>query len=657
MTTTAQPLAAFGLARPPPTGVSGIVTQMRREGDRFALPTARGEALKLEPQVEGLGRDEVTDRRWLSKIARPWAVDLFSGAGGLSLGLRDAGFHVIAAADSDERAVETHAANLLGMAWQMDMSDPSDFIERLRRRGVEQVDLVAGGPPCQPFSRAGAAKLRSLVASGTRSAEDGRVSLWRSFLQVVDALEPNAVLIENVPDMARWADGDILVALMSALRERGLEPDARVLNAWEYGVPQHRARLFVVATRDLEFTWPRRRPLVTLDDAISDLPAIPPAQRNHCLPYHGQPSTAFQARARRGLLGQEVAVVRDHCSRDVRSDDAEAFALLPQGGTYADLPDRLRRYRSDIFDDKYKRLSWNEVSRTITAHIAKDGYWYIHPDQNRTLSIREAARIQTFPDRFQFAGHPTVRYRQIGNAVPPALAKAVGRRVLVALERPRRSTVAAVSGSPRNWSGVEASVEPWLLSQDPWIVLAGELALRRARRDLAARALAILCDLGGTPAAAASSGPALVDRLSAVGLLRSRADTIVDVARAIDQQFGGHVPADDAALMLLPKVGANVASVVRCFGWGQKVIFLDHATKRLAARISGRDCSSAWTTRLELYKLADSEGPDRQFNLALRAITATCCVAGEPRCSECPLATACRSRRLVAKTNSLPVGG
>ena len=102
--------------------------------------------------------------------------------------------------------------------------------------------------------------------------------------------------------------------------------------------------------------------------------------------------------------------------------------MMKEGQTYRDLPARLRRYRADIFDDKYFRLSWSGRSRSITAHLAKDGYWYIHPEQNRTLSVREAARIQTFPDRFRFAGSMTSRFTQIGNAVPPMLARAVGVR-------------------------------------------------------------------------------------------------------------------------------------------------------------------------------------------------------------------------------------
>ena len=129
------------------------------------------------------------------------------------------------------------------------------------------------------------------------------------------------------------------------------------------------------------------------------------------------------------------SLIRDHVTRAVRPDDAEIFALMEPGDTYLDVPEHLRRYRSDIFNDKYLRLSFDDLSRTITAHIAKDGYWYIHPREDRTLSIREAARIQTFPDRFRFAGHPSTRYHQIGNAVPPLLASAIATSLRSALDQ------------------------------------------------------------------------------------------------------------------------------------------------------------------------------------------------------------------------------
>ena len=137
--------------------------------------------------------------------------------------------------------------------------------------------------------------------------------------------------------------------------------------------------------------------ITTLRDAIGDLPPVPPAQRAERIPYFGSRERRSSSGCATGCPREDLASVYDHITRDVRPDDAEAFALLGEGQTYVDLPMHLRRYRSDIFTDKYKRLAWDEVSRSITAHIAKDGYWYIHPQQHRTLSVREAARVQTFP--------------------------------------------------------------------------------------------------------------------------------------------------------------------------------------------------------------------------------------------------------------------
>ncbi len=356
------------------------------------------------------------------------AVDLFSGAGGLGSGVEAAGWTVVAAVDHDRAALETHRANFRGQALKVDMSDPAQvasLIEQLRPVGI---DLVAGGPPCQPFSRAGRAKIRSLINEGVRDAVDARKELWRAFVDVVLALSPRAVLMENVPDMAIGDDLVVIREIASTLEGAGYAVDYRLLDAWRHGVPQHRKRFILQARRDgVRPRWPAfsdRR--VVVRDAIADLPPLQETTGARELRYGGEPCSELS----RELRGEDAGdVIYDHMTRPVRDDDREAFKLMTSSTLYSDLPERLRRYRSDTFNDKYKRLDWDELSRTITAHIAKDGYWYIHPSEHRTLTVREAARIQTFSDDFRFAGTRSDAFRQIGNAVPPLLGRVVAETI------------------------------------------------------------------------------------------------------------------------------------------------------------------------------------------------------------------------------------
>lgn len=357
------------------------------------------------------------------ELGRPLAVDLFAGAGGLSAGLEKAGWTVVTAVDHNEAALQTHRANFPGKALNLDLSNQEEvkaLIEELSSLGI---DLIAGGPPCQPFSRAGRAKIRSLVANGHRDSSDPRKELWRSFVAVIIGIHPRAVLMENVPDMAIGDDLRVVRELASTLEAYGYDVDYRLLDAWRYGVPQHRKRFILQARRDgAKITWPVPCTVdPTVRDAIYDLPRLGETLGARELPYHGRPSSTIASQ----LRNSNDTTVYDHITRPVRDDDREAFALMTHKSRYTDLPSHLQRYRTDTFTDKYKRLDWDSLSRTVTAHIAKDGYWYIHPEEDRTLSVREAARLQTFPDTFRFAGTRSDAFRQIGNAVPPFLAKAV----------------------------------------------------------------------------------------------------------------------------------------------------------------------------------------------------------------------------------------
>src|SRR6266516_2835709 len=370
------------------------------------------------------------------------AADLFSGAGGLSLGLEQAGVRVVLAVDHDPEAAETHAHHFGGLALDWDLAEPT-IVEKVAELICSAgIDVLAGGPPCQPVSRASLSGIRDRVRQGLRDPHDQRRDLWRSFLEVARLCRPRAVVMENVPDMALDREMFILRSMVLELEQLGYAVEERLVDTSQYGVPQFRQRLILVAIADgARFWWPPADENVEkVSSAISDLPPVAggwraPGGADGWQAYRG-PRTRFQRSMRLGVPPVQSDRVYDHITRPVRADDELAFDLMDVGTLYSDLPEEYKRYRDDIFDDKYKRLDEHDLSRTITAHIAKDGYWYIHPQQNRTITVREAARLQTFPDGYRFAGPPSAAFRQIGNAVPPALGRAIGQGLTQALAVP-----------------------------------------------------------------------------------------------------------------------------------------------------------------------------------------------------------------------------
>ena len=622
--------------------------------ERYRLPKQRGERISLPRHVLSPDpRDYEAVRSWLAGRPRPWAIDLFSGAGGLSLGLEEAGFSVVAAADSDPVAMETHAANIQGLTWLGDLSDPRGFLSQLEDWGMDRVDLLAGGPPCQPFSRAGTSKIGHLVRSGVRRPHDERADLWRSFFAVMDQLQPGAVLFENVPDFATTQGGALLIALADELRVREYDPHVRVLETWRYGIPQHRSRLIVVGVRSgLRFEWPQgNEEQPTLWQAIGDLPVVEGNIRDEAQAYMDHPESELGKRLRQGLPDDESLLVRDHITRAVRSDDAEIYRLMGEGDGYLDVPERLRRYRFDIFNDKYFRLSCDGLSRTITAHIAKDGYWYIHPRQDRTLSIREAARIQTFPDRFRFAGYPSSRYRQIGNAVPPMLASAVGSGLRNALQCESSGEESSVASDP-HVSEFREDLLTWFPSKrrsfawrdgelNSWQVLMLEMCLHRTRADQVERIAKKLLTYGATPSEFLLNMEMLKPELETLGL-RWRVENLAAAAAHVRDELDGRIPDSRQELMTIPGVGDYIASAVLCFAFGRPSVLMDTNTRRIARRIHGADAKAPdWLLRLNLHTLAGPNGPDVEWNQALLDLGGLVCSARVPKCGECPVRSHC----------------
>lgn len=625
----------------------------------YGVSLNRSRALVLEPDPRAPDWDGWVE--WAAAQTRPLAVDLFAGGGGLSLGLEDAGFRVALAADHDAWAVKTHAANFQGLSVRLDLADAEveDRLVQLLQRA--DISLIAGGPPCQPFSRAGRSKIRYLVEQGLRPAQDERRELWQVWLRIVLAVRPRAVLLENVPDMALGDDLAVLRRIVDALQKADYETHLDIVEAPEYGVPQHRQRLILVALRDQQrpFEWPTPVDRVSIWDAIGDLPALGEGTGQEVLPYRKRVRTDFQERSRAGVRREERALVYDHVTRPVREDDRQAFRLMKPNTRYSDLPVELRRYRADAFDDKYKRHGKDELARSITAHIAKDGYWYIHPVEERTLSVREAARLQTFPDWFRFAGNRSHAYRQIGNAVPPLLAERIGRAILTALgmsaPEPARPRPAGAKPVPRHfpselllearvrldaWAMRDAQEAPWRHTTDLWSALVSTVLISGRTGEGAVGRV-----LGKVPTPNELTDVVLEDRELSRGARKALRRLLPAAHAWRTQQTGGRGHAEDSpwweAITLQPAETARFA----CLAMGAPVLLTTVAPLRVAARVTGRPVDKVDRLTDGRLALAEIIGGGEKAATRMAAVAALgqgVCTTEKPDCSACPLAVLCR---------------
>jgi DNA (cytosine-5)-methyltransferase 1 len=377
----------------------------------------------------------------ISASERDGVIELFAGAGGFTWGWRRAGFRTLVAVDNDPVAARTHEINFgkdhtLSLNRDLTRFRPEELRALLGHRPHSLLALV-GGPPCQGWSKAGRGKLRSLPDRARSLLHDPRNGLYRVFLDYVNHFRPPLCVMENVPGMLSIEGVNVADLIVQHFADVDYDCTYHVVNARWFGVPQDRRRIIFVGSRrdtglivnagDLEtFATDFRSRLAhlpgetTFRQAVADLPVIPPGHAEDPQIYRASAGrkTQYVELMRQGSDG----VVADHVTRGYNSQDIEAFRHMHEGMIYAELPKRFKRYRDDIFRDKYKKLYWDRPAYTVTAHLAKDCYTHIHPDQARTISVREAARIQSFPDNFRFFGHVGHRFRQIGNAVPPLMA-------------------------------------------------------------------------------------------------------------------------------------------------------------------------------------------------------------------------------------------
>lgn len=342
------------------------------------------------------------------------AIDLFSGAGGLSLGAIKAGISVSVAIEYDKYSAATFKKNHSETKVIQDdirNIDPLDL-------GIEKPFIVFGGPPCQGFS---------VSNRKTRTLDNENNSLYSEFIRFVDILQPEWFLFENVEGLTNFNDGKTLKTILERFNHLGYKTSHKVLYASDYGVPQHRNRFFIVGNRlGYDFKFPE--PLgtkVTVGDAFIDLPKL---KSGDCISELNYNSTKIPSDYSRSMKGESKVVTQNIVSRNTDLV-LERYKHIKQGQNWRAIPEHLMlnyKNKSNCHSGIYKRLKWDEPSVVISNYRKN---MLIHPLEDRGLSVREAARLQSFPDDFIFEG--TVHYiqQQIGNAVPPLLAEAIFKQI------------------------------------------------------------------------------------------------------------------------------------------------------------------------------------------------------------------------------------
>ena len=347
------------------------------------------------------------------KRNKPTVIDLFSGCGGLSKGFMDAGFDVLLGVDHDDDSLATFKLNHKNsQVLNLDLFDMSNIKKIKKAIGGTSPDVIVGGPPCQGFS-----------LSGTRNFDDKRNQLYLSMIEAVKELKPKAFLIENVPGVARLYGGTVKDEIISRLTKLGYKVSMQILTAADYGVPQIRKRLVFVGLKNGEYEFPKPilkpEEYITTEEAISDLPSREKDFGDEEDNYTKEPRSVYQKKMR----GKQVKLF-NHVATNHTELVKAIIAQVPEGGNHKDLPEGVGGNRK--FNEAWTRYHSKKPSRTIdTGHRN-----HFHYKWNRVPTVRENARLQSFPDDFKFLGTRTSQNRQVGNAVPPLMGFAIAKKLL-----------------------------------------------------------------------------------------------------------------------------------------------------------------------------------------------------------------------------------
>ena len=346
-------------------------------------------------------------------------LDIFCGAGGISCGMEQSDFKVLAGIDIDDDSLLTFKANHKdATAIKHDLSNVSnDLFDVINKACPQGIDVLVGGPPCQGFSIA-----------GKRLIDDPRNQLWLAYLGLIDRYKPKVIFLENVPTIATTNKGLTAKKIIDSFDEHGYKTQMQTLMASNHGVPQNRRRTFFVAIkRDISeatFEFPEPKDFrVTTEQALSDLPILEDNLGLDQCDYEKSYQNEYQKMMRKGS-----SKVFNHTAVNHTERTKNIIALVPDGGNYKDLPIELQGTRK-------VNIAWTRMNSKKCCFTIDAGHnHHFHYSANRVPTVRECARIQSFPDKFVFFGNRTSQYRQVGNAVPPLLGLELSKQALKVLK-------------------------------------------------------------------------------------------------------------------------------------------------------------------------------------------------------------------------------
>lgn len=343
-------------------------------------------------------------------------IDLFAGVGGLSLGFEQVGFDVVIANEYDASIAQSYIKNRNNP--NMIVADITTLpINETFGRYRGQVDLVVGGPPCQGYSQKGQRK----------TINDPRNFLFRYFVDVVKEVSPQYFVMENVPNLLTAENGYFKNELITMFTELGYTINAQVLCATDYGVPQNRNRAFIIGKKDADnpVDMPAKvEKRITIWDAISDLAYLKSGEGEEISDYMNPAQSKYQT-----MMRKDSQKVFNHIATNHSKIALERLAMIPPKGGKEYLPPE--HLTKSIYSGTWERMDADDISVTITTRFdTPSSGKFTHPYLNRAITVREAARIQSFPDAFRFYGTKTSQMKQVGNAVPPMLSRAIAESII-----------------------------------------------------------------------------------------------------------------------------------------------------------------------------------------------------------------------------------